>query len=220
MKACHTILIALCFLLHAGTKAQSSKTDTIQWDNGNVTLLSDLNKVWIILKKGNDLKDVRIHEIRKEKGVLVYEKDKCLHDIYINNIKKIEPGKYAMNSMFFYADNTPYIKEEYRRMDAAVNYSSFKSIIRAETVVKQEPVIEAKPAETTEVEEKDFTPSSTKCDTIIDALGNITLVKVLDVTARLISYKKLSNMDGPVYIKANNNATITRYDDCIAIKFH
>lgn len=215
MKASRTILIAFCFLLiHAGAKAQSQKNDTIQWDNGNVTLLSDLNKVWIIVKKGDDLKDVRVREIKKEKGVLVYEKDKCLHDIYINNIKKIEPGKYSTHSMFFYPDNTPYIKEKYQQMDAMVNYSSFKSI------QMPEPVIQPKPVEKVAEVKQEFTPNSTVCDTIIDAFGNITLAKVLDVNSKLISYKKLSNMDGPVYIKANNNATITRHDECIAVKFH
>lgn len=221
MKASHTILIAFCLLLiHAGAKAQSQKTDTIHWDNGNVTLLSDLSKVWIILKKGDDLKDVRIREIKKEKGVLVYEKDKCLHDIYINNIKKIEPGKYSINSMFFYPDNTPYIKEKYQQMDAMVNYSSFKFIKMPERVTTPEPVVQPKPVEEVVEVKQEFTPASTVSDTIIDAYGNIILAKVLEVNSKLISYKKIANMDGPVYIKANNKATITRYNECIAIKFY
>lgn len=214
MKAQHTILIAICFLfLNEGLIAQSQKTDTIQWGNGKVTLMSDLNKVWIILKKGNDIKDVRIHEIKKEKGVLVYEKDKCLHDVYINNIKKIEPGKYSMNSMFFYPDNTPYIKESYQRMDAAVNYSSFKSI------QIMEPVAPIKPIEKVAEPSKEFIPSSTICDTIVDIEGNVTLAKIINITPKLISYKKTANPDGPIYIKSNNNTAITRHVDCLTIKF-
>ena len=216
-KKMKAILFTITFfsvtLFHSILSAQVIKPDSAFWDNNAVSLISQLGPVWVILKKGNDLKDVRIHEIKKEKGVLVYEKDKCLHDIYINNIKKIEPGKYPLQSMFFYPDNTPYIKEIYQRIDGVVNYSSFKSI------AMPEPVKQVKPAVTAVAEMQEFIPSSTVCDTIIDVSGNITLAKIINITPRLISYKKIANPNGPIYIKSNNNTTITRYADCVAVKF-
>jgi hypothetical protein len=91
MKA--TLLILITAMLYNIASAQTNKVDSIFWDNGDVSLLSELGNVWIILKKGSDLKDVRIREIKKEKGMIVYEKEKTLHDVYINNIKKVQAGK-------------------------------------------------------------------------------------------------------------------------------
>lgn len=215
MKTRHIIMLVFsALLLPVTTKAQVAKTDSVFWDNGNVSLLSDLAPVLIILKKGSDLKNVRIKEIKKERGILVYEKEKCLHDMSIGNIKRIQAGKYTTHPMFFYADNTPYIKMEYTRIDPMLDYREFKSV-KMPISVYTEPQITVVPKIHTI--EKTSTDLSTACDTIIERSGIITLAKIIEVDARLISYKKKTNPDGPVYIKANNNAIITKYNNCMSI---
>lgn len=208
------MLVFTSLFLPVTTKAQVVKTDSVFWDNGHVSLLSDLSPVLIILKKGSDLKNVRIKEIKKERGILVYETEKCLHDVNISNIKRIQAGKYTTHPMFFYADNTPYIKMEDPRIDPMVDYQEFRS-------VKMPLAITVKPKSVvvTEQYKIKITPSDVTdgCDTIIEKSGIITLAKIIEVDARLISYKKMSNPDGPIYIKANNNATITKYGNCMSI---
>jgi hypothetical protein len=218
MKTIFLILNAA--ILYTTVSAQTT-TDSVFWDNGNVSLLSDLAPVIIILKKGSDLKGVRIKEIKKERGVLVYEKEKCLHDVYINNIKRIQAGKYTTHCMFFYADNTPYIKMDDIRIDPLLDYQEFKSVKIPEPASNE---IVNDPETTTVAVVKPPTPENISvkvtsiCDTIIEPSGEIILAKIIEIEPGLISYKKLTNPDGPIYIKANNNATITRYNNCISIQ--
>lgn len=214
MKTIFSILSVA--ILYTTTSAQINKVDSVFWDNGNVSLLSDLAPVIIILKKGSDLKDVRIKEIKKERGILVYEKEKCLHDVYINNIKRIQAGKYTKHPMFFYADNTPYIKMADTRFDPMLNYQEFKSVKMPVQIFNETKTVAVVVAKTPTLENTSTTISSA-CDTIIEPSGRITLAKIVEIESGLISYKKMSNPDGPIYVKANNNATITRYDNCISI---
>ena len=213
------LLILSTTMLYTTASAQSNKVDSVFWDNGNVSLLSDIAPVWIILKKGSDLKDVRIREIKKEKGIIVYEKEKTLHDVYIHNIKKIQAGKYSLQNMFFYADNTPYIKADYLQMDAMLTYSTFKFVkAPVQVITKEEEVIAKQPKVETIVTTK-FDNTSRLCDTIIDAYGKITLALIISIDTKFISYRRLALPDGPIYIKSNTNTTITRYSKCMSIKF-
>ena len=61
-----TFLFFSTVFLCSTLNAQTTKGDSIFWNNGNVSFLSDLNGVWIILKNGSPIKDVRITEIKKE----------------------------------------------------------------------------------------------------------------------------------------------------------
>jgi hypothetical protein len=216
MKTRHLLLLAFSALLLPATLNAQTSTDSVFWDNGNVSLLSDLAPVLIILKKGNDLKDVRIKEIKKERGILVYEKEKCLHDVYINNIKRIQAGKYTTHPMFFYADNTPYIKMDYAKFDPLMDFQEFKSVkmpVQVFNETKPVAVVVAEPL----TQENPPTTTSSVCDTIIEPSGRIILAKIVEIEPALISYKKITNPNGPIYVKANNNATITRYNNCISI---
>lgn len=214
-----TIVFLIASLLHSTASAQEIKTDSVFWDNGDVSLLSELGPVWIILKKGSDLKGVRINEIKKQKGMLIYEKEKCLHDVSIANIKKIQAGKYSLSSMYFYPDNTPYIKKDYLRLDAMITYSDFKSFkISAIHEVKSNAGNQVhEPFSNTILNQ----PSDSKiiCDTIIDEAGHITLAKIIEMDAKFLSYKKFTNPDGPVYLKSSEGATVIKHNNYSVITF-
>ncbi len=222
-------LILTTAMLYNAASAQSNKVDSIFWHNGDVSLLSELGTVWIILKKGSDLKDVRIREIKKEKGILVYEKEKTLHDVYISNIKKIQAGKHSMNSMYFHTDNTPYIKADYLQIDPMFAYSEFKSLkinvqAKEEVAEKQpetemQPVAEKKPVVTQIVVQATTSNSNVVCDTIIDLNGNVIQAKITEITSTLVTYKKISNLNGPFYIKSLNNAEVTRYANHTTVNY-
>ncbi len=209
-----SIPLLLSILLFQNTiTAQGLKTDSVFWDNGNVSLLSQLGSVWIIVKQGSDKKEVRIAEVKKQKGVLVYEKEKCLHDIAIHNIERIQPGKHPLSYMNFYSDNTPYIKRETFYQDPAISYSDFKSLKITVRVPPKSEVPKVKVIAI--VPHDDYV--EVECDTIIDAAGIITLAKIIEIDSRLISFKKITNPNGPIYIKASNNATITKHKNCTCI---
>ncbi|MBP7807884.1 MAG: hypothetical protein KA163_01195 [Bacteroidia bacterium] len=226
MKTIFIILITA--MLYNTASAQSNKVDSIFWHNGDVSLLSELGTVWIILKKGSDLKDVRIREIKKEKGMIVYEKEKTLHDVYISNIKKIQAGKHSMNSMYFHTDNTPYIKADYLQIDPMFAYSEFKSLkinvqakeeeAEEQPETEMQPVAEKKPVVTQTVVQP-INSNSTVCDTIIDLNGNVIQAKITEITSTLVSYKKTNNLNGPIYIKSLSDAEVTRYSNHTTINF-
>ena len=224
-----TIFLLLSIaMLYTTASAQSNKVDSVFWQNGDVSLLSELGTVWIILKKGNDLRDVLIHEIKKEKGVLVYEKEKTLHDVYINNIKKVQAGKHSLNSMYFHADNTPYIKTDYLQLDPMLAYSEFKSLkikiqpkeeVVGKKLTAEQPVVQQKSIVAQTVISQTSNNSGTICDTILDLYGNLILAKITEITPTLVSYKKISNPNGPIYIKPLNNAVVTHYPNHTTINF-
>jgi hypothetical protein len=189
-------------------KAQEIKADSIFWNNGNVSLLNDLDRVWIILKKGKDIKDARIVEIKKEKGTLVYEKEKCLHDIAINNIERIQAGKNSLSSMNFRADNTLYITKDYLYPDPLLDYSDFRSLkITNKLTPKIEPIIAAP------------TNEELICDTLIEENGHFNLVKIVSVDSKFLYYRQIRNPSGPIYVKCSDHSSVTRYSKCTTVNF-
>ena len=102
------IFIALIF---EGLPAQKKAKDVvIPWENGQTSLLSELGPVYIIMKKGNDIKKARIMELDLIKGSLVFEKDGALHDLLLLKIERIDAGKNSKNSMYFDRDFQPLIR--------------------------------------------------------------------------------------------------------------
>lgn len=221
-----TFLFFSTVFLYDTINGQTSKVDSIFWDNGNVSFLSDLNEVWIIQKNGGPLKDVHIREIKKEKGILVYEKEKTLHDVLIGNIKKIQPGKHSLSVMYFYADNTPYIKKMYLQMDAMVTYSDIKSV-KNPNWNAEAPVQPS--AQKTEENPESYTmitgslyPNTNinaTCDTLKEENGLITHAKIIEINSKTIRYKKIKNLTGPVYVRSCKDAQVTKYDTCFTIVF-
>lgn len=206
MRTTAIVFLLLVLSLQNNLTAQNIKADSIFWDDGRTSILSQLGPIWILVKQGSDKKDVRIVEIKKEKGILVYEQEKTLHDIAIHNIEKIQPGKHPLSSMLFYPDNTPYIKREYFRLDALVNYSDFK-YISGIAIRSTQPQVQ-KPEIKTEI---------FGCDTLIEESGQVRVVKIIEVDSKFIIYK--TSGSGPNYVKCTNNAGITRYVKCITVNF-
>lgn len=200
-------------------QSQNISRDTIYWDNGNISFLPELGTVIIVLKKGSNVKDARLVEIKKQKGILTYEKEKCLHDVYISNIKRVEPGKNALSHLVFTDGNTPYIKKQYTQMDAMIKYSDFKStkIVR----IEPEPVKEEKQAAVPVqpiIQDKQI-QTRTSNDTIIEENGRIILARIIDIDANFVSYKKVSNPNGPVYIKSVKGGKVTKYANCSSVNY-
>ncbi len=220
-----TFLFFSTVFLCSTLNAQTTKGDSIFWNNGNVSFLSDLNGVWIILKNGSPIKDVRITEIKKEKGTLVYAKEKCLHDVSIGNIKKIQPGKHSLDILYFYADNTPYIKKEYLQMDAMLSYSEFKYVKIPNWHNEQSKV--QPPAQKTEEKPEGYTivsgplypntDTNFTCDTLKEENGVVTFAKIIEINSKTIRYKKVKNPLGPVYIKSSIDAQVTKYNNCFTV---
>jgi len=220
MKANRFILPAIIVLLiNSKVISQSSKVDSIFWNNGNVSLLSELDRVWIIQKKGNTIKDARIVEIKKDKGVLVYEKEKCLHDISINYISKIQPGKYPQSIMVFQADNTPNINRLYEYLDHYSEPSDFKCVIKKESdknAVQPKPLTKAPVSPPLVISNENVHLN----DTLINEEGIVIPIKIISIENKILNYKKANNPDGPIYVKPFGNAIITKYANSSTINLH
>lgn len=219
MKAFQLILIAAFSLLTTGEiNSQIAKNDSIFWDNGNVSILSELDRVWILQKKGGTIKDARLLEIKKEKGVLVYEKEKCLHDISIGNIAKITPGKNAISMMYFQADNTPNIKKIYESIDLFLEPTDFKCAVKHHKEQEKPSPKVITPPETNTIIIKNN--SNVSCDTLIDEEGQVIPIKITLLQAKMLNYKKMMNPDGPTYVKPFENAIIIKYANSTTINLN
>jgi len=226
MKAIYfifTLVFALLFINEA--YGQKKSTDSIYWDNGNVSLLSDLKKVHILKKKGGSIKDANLYEIKKEKGVLVYEKDKCLHDLAISNIENIQPGYNPQAILVFLEDNTPYIKELSNRVDTYNEPTTFKVVVKRATPQKENKiappsarVIPAPIEETTPKVINEAIINTSGNDLLIDLEGNIWVIKIILLQEKVVEFKKISNPDGPIYVKTFSIAEITKNENSTTIK--
>lgn len=213
MKAENILLTPLLMFALLGAAYGQNKSDSIYWDNGNISLLSDLGRVHIIKKKGDNIREARIYEIKKAKGVVVYEKDKCLHDIAISNIENIQPGYNPMAILLFQNDNTPYIKELSGRYDSYNEPTTFKVIAKKQKPTPPARVIPASP-EKTVID----TSVTLQHDVLIDLDGNVWAIKLLIVQENILEFKKISNLEGPVYVKAYVQAEFTKRENYTIIK--
>ncbi|HRD37804.1 MAG TPA: hypothetical protein PLC65_04165 [Bacteroidia bacterium] len=213
MKAIHPLLILFVIVFINELQGQNKNNDTIFWDNGNISLLSDLGRIHIVKKKGANITEARIYEIKKEKGVLVYEKDKCLHDISISNIENIQPGYNPLAILLFKEDNTPYIKELYKKTDSYNEPTNFKI-----AAVKQIITPKARVIPTQQQKSLIDSSSTLQHDVLIDLEGNEWPIKILIVQENILEFKKTSNLDGPIYVKTFTHAEFTKRDNHTIIK--
>lgn len=219
MRTIHYILLLTNVFIYANiSKSQSLPNDSIFWDNGNLSLLSDQGRVWIVQKKGGTIKEAHIVEIKKDKSTLVYEKDRCLHDISIGNISKIIPGKNAISAMYFQEDNTPIIKKYYEKVGRYLDPTDFKhtAFLKAEqkttnSSANKHPVIQA-----TIIQNSNAISS----DTLIDEAGIATPIKIISMESKIITYKKSTNINGPIYVKPFDDAVITKYTNSTTINLY
>jgi hypothetical protein len=103
------IWIACWLLLYGAAFGQNGNQEAakIKYANGGERLLNTLGYTRIVLKDGSIKKDCLLKEI-KANG-LVYLKDKVLHDMAIDKIKRIEIEDSG-TAIFFDEHNKPLIR--------------------------------------------------------------------------------------------------------------
>lgn len=205
MRQSKLITLSFTLLLMSYGKAQKNTIDTLLWDNGNYTLVSELGKVWIIEKNDRKHKNVKIQTIDIIAGKIEYYFEGTFHDVLINNIDRITPGKFYNNAIFFKKNNVPVIK---LMIDDGMTYDngSFKSYQKPTPVVIEEVVIEEPVAIHTETSAPSITTDQTTksttvvFDEIIFNDGKKLLVKILSISEGKVHYKRSDILSGPVYI--------------------
>ncbi len=225
------LFFQLLLLPFLGASQSLTTPISIAWENGDSTLLSDLDPVWIILKKGSTIKNAKLREIQNKKGNLVYQKEGTLHDLSINNITRITAGNYSKSAIFFDDNYTPFIKsvsvEDYWNYNT-VGATDFKVTVKAKKTDKEltkqflssgsdtKPVT---PASSTVQETKIVAGNYTSpLDTIIKEDGEIIPAKILEITPTRIRFKKSNNMQGPSYVIGNaSNIKILKHANSIKI---
>ncbi len=186
-------------------KAQKNTIDTLLWDNGNYTLVSELGKVWIMEKNDRKHKNVKIHTIDIVAGKIEYFFEGTFHDVIISNIDRITPGKFYNNAIFFNKNNVPVIKF---MIDDGMTYDngSFKSHQKPRPVIVEEvevkkPVITNSVASTPSVATEQIEENAEVVyDEIIFNDGRKLSVKILSITGGQVHYKRSDILSGPVYI--------------------
>jgi hypothetical protein len=186
-------------------KAQKSTIDTLLWDNGNYSLVSELGKVWVMEKNGRKHKNVKIHTIDIVAGKIEYFFEGTFHDVLITNIDRITPGKFYNYAIFFDKNNVPVIKLMMENGFAYDN-GNFKSHqsprpIVIEEVEAKKPVITNSITYTPSVNTTIATENSTAgFDEIIFDNGKKLSVKILSIADGKVHYKRSDILSGPVYI--------------------
>jgi hypothetical protein len=205
MKQTKLITLSFALLLMSYGKAQKNTVDTLLWDNGNYTLVSELGKVWIIEKNDRKHKNVKIHTIDISRGKIEYFFEGTFHDVLISNIARITPGKYYNNAIFFNINNVPVIKT---MMEDGITYENgkFKSHQKPKPVIVEEVVVEKPVITKTVASTPSVSPEQTEeneevvYDEIIFDNGKKLQVKILSITDGKVHYKRSDILSGPVYI--------------------
>ncbi len=205
MKQSKLITVSLALLIMSYGKAQKNTVDTLLWDNGNYTLVSELGKVWIREYNDRKHKDVKIHTLDIVAGKIEYFYEGTFHDVLISNIERITPGKFYNNAIFFNKNNVPVVKT---MMEDGITYDngSFKSHQKPKPVILAEVVVE-KPVITKTVAPTHSNTTQQKVentqvvyDEIIFDNGKKILVKILSITDGKVHYKRSDILSGPIYI--------------------
>lgn len=190
------MITAIALLIIYKSTAQSNVIDTLVWDNGNYSLVSELDPVWIDQKKGPTIKYARIHTIDIAKGQIEYLLDGTYHDLLISNVEKILPGKYYDHVIVFKTEQTPtIIREEFYDFSYSVKGKfPSKGLLRQKPVIKEEA---PKAAEVTEPIENEYAQANSA---IIFENGKKMHIKLISINSQNISYKRLDLLNGPTYI--------------------
>lgn len=99
MKIIHAIAGLLLYTgASCGQPASAPSNTLVQTTQGNLVSLSSLGYTRIILKDGTAKKDCIIQEINE--NYIVYKKDRVLHDLQKDRIKRIEL-KDAYQAIYF-----------------------------------------------------------------------------------------------------------------------
>ncbi len=189
-----TTLLTTLFIGHI--KGQKSTLDTILWDNGNYTLVSELTKVWIFETNGRTHKKVTIHTIDTLSGKVEYYFEGTYHDVLISNIELIAPAKFYDNAILFDKNKMPTIQAMVLDGDAS-NDVSFKSQGNIGSLVVPTIKNETKPTIQTD---QVATNTIEVHDEIIFSNGKKLLVKIISIADGIVKYKRADLPNGPLYV--------------------
>lgn len=197
------LIITVLFSFGSFAQSSESKDLIISWENGNVTLLKDLGKVWIDLKKGNTIKKAQLWEVKPSEGKIVYEKDGSLHDMLIANINAMYAGENSMNELYFDMNNNPRIRKAEKVLNEWEPFSDFKVSYHVSSIKNEKKISEAKndsDENAAEKAESEWKYNSSGNDTLVKPSGEIVLVKMISMTETEIRYKRSDLPSGPVYV--------------------
>lgn len=207
------VIVSSILQLNVSAQNKTGQDYEIVWANGDMTTLRDLGKVWITLKKGSDVKNVRVWEIQPENSIVVYEQNGTLHDLMMAKIAYIGSGKFSQSRLYFDQHGVPIIKsnpEYIYSFDTYTNFKVTRKAVKVEetgsentgTVSTPDPV--KNPSLSTSNQLVENMPA---CDTIMRPDGEVLLIKVIIINATEIRYRRLDIPEGPVYSINNTPET-------------
>ena len=200
MKQIQIILIILPLIMALASEAQTSTCDTLYWENNNYSLTSELGQVWIHLKKGRSFKVTRINYIDVKAGKIEYLSEGVFHDVKIENIEKITPGKFYNNALSFDKENVPVIRSVFGN-NQFEDLISFKSYTLPKKELSASPVIktEKRDSSITNYKASANQINSDLAQDVIIFSDKQIVVKIISIDEETVSYKRADLMDGPVY---------------------
>lgn len=217
MKIIITLAAGLILSINAAGQTSNENSWTVIWENGDVTYMKDLDRVWIKLVSGSTIKKAKLWDFQKDNGKLVYEKDGSLHDVTIQGIDKIYAGNNSRSILYFDKENNPRIISSVITYDEFTGYSDFKISQKASKASSTIP-----PAKDTiqfkKINASQFPVfSNTANDTIIKPSGNKIPARITLITSNEVYYKRADVPEGPEYVIDINSCNIIKSSNSIKI---
>lgn len=231
-KALHiaVFLLSFLFVIPLFSQEKTGKKYEILWHNKDMTTVEDLGKVWIYRYRGDLIKNVSIWDINTGKGTVTYEKNGTLHDLQIVNIERIEAGSGSRSKIIFGINNIPEIvMAEHLYLSGITDFKvtkkyvhEFKPEVKAQEIKRVDETEKVPPVTEPAPEKEGFEPwvSSSVNDTLVKEDGTVLLIKLMEITATSIRYRRADLPNGPVYnVNKRPGTMIVRYKTCIKIVF-
>ncbi len=190
------LLVAIICLISFKTHAQSGLFDTVWWEGNErrFTILNEITKADIILKKGGKLKNVGLSKLSSGNTLLEYIDNLTLHDIQTEKIDKIIPGTPFQYALVFGDFNKPTIIRT-EKNDAFKTYVVFPSI-----TIKSYEVSGINQTSIINLTADSVSNAKQQCDTLIFESNKKLLIHVREINSKEIKYERADIPNGPIYI--------------------
>ena len=190
------LAISLILFISLKLVSQGNQNDTIWLEDNKhrYTLINEIHKADIILKKGGKIKNVGLSKLSANNTALEYIKNNTLHDIQTEQIEKIVPGSNYQHALVFGSLNKPtIIKTE--KTEINKTYAVFPSAIITYSKDSDAGQISI-------INLKTCSENSTNqiCDTLIFDGYKKLLIHVCEIISKEVKYKRADIPNGPVYI--------------------